>query len=588
MAKKTQKKYSFRSEYEENENIKPYGQSGLSLFALSYHLDIEDIDGFAADSITEGGDDKKIDICFIDVEAKKLVVAQNYVSEKWTRSAAPTNKADDLNASINWLFSASINNVPPRLKDKAIEIREAIKNDEISDIEIFYIHNCPESVNCERALNTVADSLRSHLSSISSNSETINITYREIGLNTIEELYKSRNTQIKIDEWIRVPIGGDYLEETTKDWTAIQTTVPAIWVKKLHDKYKNDLFSANYREYLGIIPKEDNINNQITSTAIAEPQNFWVYNNGITALTFELNIKTRWKKIRGISIINGAQTTGSLGSIPDSAAETAKVPIRFVECKDSSLIDKIILFNNTQNAIKPEDIRSKDSRQTRIHEEFNKFGINYHYRRSEQKISKKTITAKSIAAPLCAFHGDSNTSYRNPKKIFKDDETYEKVFRNDISIGHIFLIRALSKAIDKLKNELKKKVTLEESTEKETKLFKVLKYSASKHFIIFLVGYIAEEIMGTRITDSYKWSCKDESISSDNTSLINGWILVLKTILPYISDMLEKKGEEAYYEVPRSFKQTKEIAKDFQTQINSLEPTVRGQFENLRKRTALQ
>lgn len=581
----TKTEYSFRHEFESNEDLKGYGPSGLSLFFLVYYLNIEDIDAFAATAITESNDDKKVDICYLDIETKKLIITQNYTSTKWDRISAPANKASALNTAVAWLFSASIDKVPPGLHDKAIEIRKAICNDEISDIELLFIHNCPESVNCLSELNTVADSLSTQLKDFSSSSGSIKVSYREIGLNSIEEFYSSRKTQILINGWLKVPVGRGYLTETTKDWTAILTTVPAAWIKKLHNEYKNELFSANYRDYLGSIEAEENINNQIVSTATTEPENFWAYNNGITALTYELAFKSRWKKIRGISIINGAQTTGALDSIPDSAASIARVLIRFVQCKDPILIDKIILFNNTQNAIKPEDKRSKDSRQIRIHNDFMKFGIEYYYRRSDQKISRNTITGKSIASPLCAFHGDPQTSYRNPKKIFTDDVVYDKVIRSDISIGHIFLVRALSNAIDKIKNELKRKIASGEATEKEISLYQVLKYSASKHFVIFLIGFVTEEIMGTRITDKYKWTCKDEYISTTNISIMNSWILVLKTILPYISTLLDKRESDAFYEVPRSDKLTKEIASEFQTLLVSMEPTIKKQFTDLRKNT---
>ena len=67
---------------------------------------------------------------------------------------------------------------------------------------------------------------------------------------------------------------------------------------------------------------DSNINNGIKLSASDEPNNFWVYNNGVTALVLDYKLGPRLKSgrkitIDGISVVNGAQTTGSLGSIAD-------------------------------------------------------------------------------------------------------------------------------------------------------------------------------------------------------------------------------------------------------------------------------
>ena len=70
-----------------------------------------------------------------------------------------------------------------------------------------------------------------------------------------------------------------------------------------------------------------------------------MYNNGITALTLNYNIKKRPRKdviieITGMSIVNGAQTTGSIGSLPSPPGDL-KIPIRFVKTQQLPVIEKI-------------------------------------------------------------------------------------------------------------------------------------------------------------------------------------------------------------------------------------------------------
>jgi len=583
---------TFRSAFEADKELKKHGASALSLFVLSLYLRLEDIDEFAANAITDGGNDKKADICYLDEENGRLIIVQSYLATTWTKKSAP-DKASDLNTAIAWLFSANVESVPPGLQAKAIEIREAIKKQTIKQIEIFYIHNCPESKNISGELATVSSALADILKSITQNNiGSIRIWHREFGLNAIEGLYKSRDSQILIDNWLDIPIENKYLEEKTGNWKAILTTVPASWISGLYKKYDDNLFSANYRDFLGYSEDEDNVNYQIVNTANSEPNNFWVYNNGITALTHEIKFKSRSKKIRGISIINGAQTSGALSATSDVASSQAKVLIRIVECQSSDLVDNIIQYNNTQNEIKPEDRRSKDPLQKRLGEDFGKYNIEYYYRRSKQKISKITITAKSIAPALCAIHGDPQISYRDPKKIFKDEDTYQKVFPHNIQVEHIFLVRSLSIAIDTIKKELKEKVSNDSATDQEKIQFQVLKYSASKHFVFYVVGALIEEILKKHVTNLFECKCKPEVIAPNNRSLLDAWDMALRTLLPHIGTLIRIKRREndpsdPFYEVPRSDKLSKEVAEELKPIIASLEPSLGKQFSALRKRVTV-
>ena len=65
--------------------------------------------------------------------------------------------------------------------------------------------------------------------------------------------------------------------------------------------------------------------------------------------------------IDGITIINGAQTTGAISSV--ETLKDAWVPIRFIVCNDAQIIDDIINNNNKQNEILPSDLRSNDKTQ---------------------------------------------------------------------------------------------------------------------------------------------------------------------------------------------------------------------------------
>ncbi len=52
-----------------------------------------------------------------------------------------------------------------------------------------------------------------------------------------------------------------------------------------------------------------------------------------------------------------------------------------------------------------------------------------------------------------------------------------------------------------------------------TKEYEVLKYSMSKHFIMYLMGKAAEEILQSRVADPYAWKSKPDLIKAGATSL---------------------------------------------------------------------
>ncbi len=449
---------SFKTAFEADTDLQQYRSNALSLFALSLYLRLDDISDFAASAISEGPDDKKVDICYLDLNEKRAVIAQSYFAERWSKKSAPANKASDLNTAMAWLLSVGDDRIPAHLRTKAIDLRRALMHGDIDRLELLYIHNCQESANVDGELKAAAEATRDKVRSLIGDKPAPVITFKEFGVKTIEDLYKSRDSEILVDEWLSVPTS-ILAREDGAEWHAVLASVPGTWVQGLYKTHGDRLFSANYRDYLGSSNRRGNINYQITQTAESEPYNFWVYNNGITALTHEMKIRGKRIKIRGLSIINGAQTSGALSEAKEDAAKTAKVMIRFVACDSRDLIDKIILYNNTQNDIRPADRRSNDPIQRNLRADFAKRGIVYIHRRSSARTPRNAITAAAIAPALCAFHGEPQVALRNARDIFNEDAVYERVFPHNLCVAHIFLVKSLSAALDLIKSELNTNTT---------------------------------------------------------------------------------------------------------------------------------
>ncbi|WP_446919166.1 AIPR family protein, partial [Klebsiella pneumoniae] len=84
----------------------------------------------------------------------------------------------------------------------------------------------------------------------------------------------------------------------------------------------------------------------IRNSAENSASEFWAYKNGVTVLVHEYKFNEASKnlEIRGMSIVNGAQTTGALGTLPRLPPESVKVQARFIKVKDADadLIQNII------------------------------------------------------------------------------------------------------------------------------------------------------------------------------------------------------------------------------------------------------
>ncbi|MBA7710126.1 hypothetical protein ES703_119057 [subsurface metagenome] len=164
----TTDKSAFWEAFNSRTDLQKYGVDALLLFALQLKFGIEDIDIVAGTSLTEGSDDKKADLIYINNESGHIVIAQTYIAVKKSgkdgklKKEAPRNKASDLNTAISWLFARPIGEVPESIRSHAEEIRQALQDNLIRNIQFWYVHNLPESTNVKEELKTVRQIVVAH------------------------------------------------------------------------------------------------------------------------------------------------------------------------------------------------------------------------------------------------------------------------------------------------------------------------------------------------------------------------------------------------------------------------------------------
>lgn len=512
------------------------GSDGIGLFAIDQRFGVDDVRTAAAESITGGGDDKKLDVIYLDTNRGLLVVAQCFESPV-TKQSAPSNKASDLNTAVAWLFNAELANVPEGIRGRVAEVRDAIESDSIRDFHLWYVHNAPESKN---VAVEVANAERT-AARLLANRGGLQVFGAEVGSETLERWYLGSKRTIKVTENFDIRVA-DAIEVTSGRWSAVTTLVPGSWLRKLFLDHKEDLFSANVRDYLGSRRIDANINNGIKETAVAEPADFAVYNNGVTALVLDYQLGKRTKsgrrlRITGVSVVNGAQTTGSIGSVDVEPSADLLVPVRFVKSGDDDLLDRIVRFNNLQNKVQAADFRSGDEIQNRLRAEFSTMsGVSYDGGRrggssDAIKRSRTSLASYTVGQVLTAFHGDPVAAYDKKAEIWVDDSMYARIFSERTTAAHILFTYSLHDALTtrvlNLRAKSRNPDTPLSDAEKQALTFLSLK--GAPYLLVEVIARALESILGRTIPNRFSLRFQG---SPSLTEAAGYWGIIIEAVLP--------------------------------------------------------
>ena len=174
------------------------------------------------------------------------------------------------------------------------------------------------------------------------------------------------------------------------------------------------IFHENIRGYRG----QNQVNRELITTIANEPENFLIYNNGITATSSNIVKDDVFLNCDRFQIINGCQTASTLKEFSSSTKKLddgtilsdqekqeilkkLRVQVRILDVgkgdKNRIIKDKLIKANNTQTPITASDFRSTDSVQVHIENTINNNkNKNYFYRGGEKP--KKLFYKRKVGA----------------------------------------------------------------------------------------------------------------------------------------------------------------------------------------------
>ncbi|TFD28964.1 AIPR family protein [Cryobacterium cryoconiti] len=525
------------SAFEARDDLSPYGSNALLLFAAQMKLGIDDIEAFAANALTDHSNDKKCDLVAVVNDGTKIVLAQGYLANS-AKASAPEDKAADANTAVSWLLAGPLETVPETLRGAAVEVRAALAAGTVSELEIWYVHNLPESANVQRELGqaaTTADALlrREFPSSF------VDVASIEIGESQLEREYARTQAPILVDDEFVFDVPGGF-ELSSEGWSAFSTAVSAEVLRAIWSTHTTQLMSPNIRDYLGMVRSAGNINFGIKETAKSAPKNFAIFNNGITILVndYSHDASARQLTVSGIGIVNGGQTTGAIGELSDVEAENlgeAAVMARFVKCNDPSVLQDIVRFNNTQNKVEATDFRSKDPIQERLRDEFEKVpDADYRGGRrggaSDAIVRRRGLLAdSSVAQSLAAFHGRPNLAYNETRTIWDNDATYASIFRETITARHIVFVFGLLRAVDHAKQAIVS-IPVDDRTQAQKRHAEFFRSRGSNLLLVAAIGACIETIIGRPVTDRSRLTFKRNLSPADATER---WQPVVDTLLSF-------------------------------------------------------
>lgn len=188
---------------------------------------------------------------------------------------------------------------------------------------------------------------------------------------------------------------------------------------RLFDTYGFSLFFSNVRNPL----PESNYNEKIVDTLLHAPNDFWYFNNGITAITSILptiGVKAEKIQIDGLQVINGAQTVYSVYAAYEKARPTqrkamdvyARISFRLIGSVNTDFNMKITRYTNMQNPMLDSDFWANDKHQRRLQEQSFTTNFWYQTRRGEFRLSEADedklhiaiLSNQDAAASYVAFH----------------------------------------------------------------------------------------------------------------------------------------------------------------------------------------
>lgn len=427
----------------------------------------------AAKSVTDSGDDNGIDAIFYDEKENCVYITQAKFDHdgKGEPDLGSVKKFID---GFNDLVSLKYHKFCKKIVDRQVEIEDIFSKTGIkAKLLLIYTGN-----------NACESNIREFEEAMEANNDVDEwLSYEFITQSKLYNMLIRGNLPTIDTEIVLFDYG--VIDTITKSYYG---KVSVEFLGTLWKEYGNQLLTANIR---ALLPKSE-VNENMLDTLRNDKGSFWYYNNGITMTcdTIERrkiggnDRKMGIFDVKNVSIVNGAQTAGTIGAyyksleasgMKDEEIETALkdeyVHIRIIQTKagnekpeKDNFAKHITINTNMQNKIIARDFASQTEVQRRFRTELDMAGITYQIVRSDDvKKDDSHFTMEEAARARCNIMGlkYSILAHKGTNNyVFKDveSEEYTAVFNPSLTGIELWNLVRVQREIDEQLKVLKKEM----------------------------------------------------------------------------------------------------------------------------------
>jgi len=405
----------------------------------------------ASQAIVDGFDDNGIDAIYYEEKESILWLVQG----KWIESGdgePGTGEVGKFIQGIKDIIDLKFSKFNQKVKNKEPEIEKNINNNYNVKINIVLAYSGSKLGPKNEQL------LSEFITEQNTGGEVFSLQ-----LFSLTEAFEalSRSLDRSIDQELTL-INWNLNEEPYKTWYG---QIDAEQLALLWLQNKENLFFKNIRSFVGL----NDVNDGIKDTLLNAPETFLYLNNGVTVLCSKIQKTPKGSNkslgtfhCERISIINGAQTVGTIGTTYEVAPEKvkkAKVFIKLISLEncppDFDL--KVTKATNTQNKVENLDFISLDSLHDKLKQEFALDGISYHYKRDNNKYppDNENCTVEEATIALACGWPDIRYAHIAKDKIGKlwedvNKPPYTNIFYPSIEVKKIWRMIKIMRAVNKL------------------------------------------------------------------------------------------------------------------------------------------
>lgn len=404
----------------------------------------------AAKSVVDGSGDNGIDAIYFHELEEKLYLVQS----KWIKDGKgePDNGSiKKFAAGIRDLLGLNFERFNSRIQTREREINVALGIPGLK-VVVVLVHsgNADLSDVSKRDLTDLEDE-------INDVSETLTwqaVNQSRLYLSLTEDLNSPITVEIPIEHWGKI-------QEPRQ---AIYGMVSASDLGLIWQNNKDRLVAKNLRGALG----DSDVNKEIRQSLEQRPDQFWYFNNGITATAKQV---TKLPKGGGkhelgyfhceeLYVVNGAQTVSTIGQFidknPNADLSSCYVQFRVIQLGEGGedFGDEVTRTNNRQNKIEARDFVSQDQEQKRIRTELLIDNIDYQImRHDEQPRGERVFDLHDSTTALACASNDITMIVALKNQIGKlwDDLSkapYRTLFNPNVSSSYVWNCVQVQRLID--------------------------------------------------------------------------------------------------------------------------------------------